>query len=95
MTGDQLRTLIRGRIDDLNITTHHAARIADIPDQTVRDYLGGADLRTRQALQLAAAIGLAVSAAPVAGFAPPPARPAGRPAETAPKKSSRKSGNRD
>ena len=78
MDADTLRTLIRTRIAELGLTTHRAARLAGLPDQTVRDYLGGRDLQTAAALRLASAIGLAVTARPVPRFDPGPAPSRGR-----------------
>lgn len=92
MDADTLRTLIRTRIAELGLTTHRAARLAGLPDQTARDYLGGADLRTRQALQLAAGVGLAVTAARVPDF-DPGGGPLG--VEKKSRKSGKKVANRD
>lgn len=82
MDADTLRDTIRARLTGLAITPHHAARLARIGDNTLRDYLAGADLRSAAALRLAAALGLRVAVTQVRGFTPPAPAPAGRPKNT-------------
>jgi hypothetical protein len=78
MDADTLRQAITDRLVSLGLTPYRAANLAGLPDQTVRDYLGGRDLQTAAALRLAAAIGLAVTARPVPRFDPGPAPSRGR-----------------
>lgn len=79
MSTADLRAMILSRLTAHGVSPHHAARLAGLPAQTVRDYLTGhADLTTGRALKLAAAVGLAVTARPVRGFRPAPAPAAGR-----------------
>ena len=85
MTTDTIRTLIRSQIDALGLTVGRAAVLAGLSDQTARDYLSGrGDLRAEFVFRLAAAVGVAVTAAPVKGFDP----------ENPPENKSRKSGKR-
>ena len=78
MDADTLRRVIIDRLASLGLTPHRAANLAGLPDQTVRDYLGGRDLQTAAALRLASAIGLAVTVRPVPRFDPGPAPRRGR-----------------
>lgn len=80
MDATTLRGLIAGRIAAAGLTPHAAARLAGLPEATVRLYLsGGSDTTTDRALRLAAAVGLAVTARPDQGFRPPPPARPGRP----------------
>lgn len=81
MDADTLRQTIRARLAELGISTYHAAALAGISDQTVRDYLSGKDTSTHRVLTLAAAIGLEISMKPVRGFAAPPPKKAGKQGE--------------
>jgi hypothetical protein len=72
MDADILRQIITDRLASLGLTPYRAANLAGLPDQTVRDYLGGRDLQT------AAAVGLAVTVRPVPRFDPGPAPARGR-----------------
>lgn len=79
MTSDDLRAAITAQLTALGITVHHAARLANLADQTARDYFAGRDLSSERVLRLAFAVGLTVSATPKRGFsAEKPANP-GRP----------------
>lgn len=82
MDAAAFRTLIRDRIGQLELSVYRTAGLADIGEQTLRDYLAGrSDLRSAAALSLAAALGLRVAVRPTPRFRPPaPAGPGpGRP----------------
>lgn len=88
MDTSTLRGLILRQLETLGITVGHAARLAGLPDQTVRDYLvAGRDLATGRVLALAAAVGLVVTAAPLRGYQPETAPSRGRPLKNNPEKS--------
>lgn len=63
MTATDLRAAILTQIETLGISRAEAARLADVNEQTARDYLAGRqdDISVERVLQLAAAVGLKVS----------------------------------
>lgn len=72
-TSDQLRDCVLQRIASLGITRGRAAALADLPDQTVRDYLDGrSDLSVRRTLALLTALGLDISLRTAKKYAVPP-----------------------
>lgn len=79
MHATDLRAAISARLTALDITVHHAAKLADLSDQTARDYFAGRDLSSERVLRLAAAVGLEISAKPIRRFSPEKPASAGRP----------------
>jgi len=80
MTAVEIRELVRARLSTLDYTPYHAAGLAGIPAQTLRDYLAGRDMRSTSLLPLLAALGLRIDLDP--DYEAIPARSAGRPSRS-------------
>jgi DNA-binding phage protein len=80
MNANTLRDLIRDQIAHHALPLAHVARLAGVKRTALTDYLDGrADTTTAKMLAVAAAVGIAVTAAPVKRFEPTPPPTGGRP----------------
>lgn len=81
MTAPELRAVLVARMESFGTTVHHVARLAELPDNTVRYYLDGrTDASSEVVLRIAAALGLVVKVTAAKRFRlPPPPVGRGRP----------------